>query len=1569
MGFKKEFVHLHLHTQFSLLDGAIKIKELPEYAQNLGYKAVAITDHGNLFGSYQFYTTLKEWGLKPIIGIEAYITKGSRKNKSGKVREDNYTDTKNNHIILIAKDDTGFKNLRTLTTIGYTEGLHQKPRIDLEVLNRYSEGLICLTACLKGLPTYYASKGEEKEAEKWLLKLVDIFGKEDLYVELQPHDLEEQKIANRVLIDLAKKHGLKLIATWDVHYLKPEDKVAHNILTALQMKTTYRELLQSPYGQKLQRMELHFASPEEVWKRFENTFDGWEKALLNTLEVAEKVSDRLEYFENKEYKMPVYEVPKGETLESYFKKLAIEGLKKRIAKGQARDDNLYWERLEYEMDVISKMGFPGYFLIVQDFINWARNKGIPVGPGRGCVLPETQVMLGSGALKPIKDISVGDFVLTHRGAVLPVLQKFEYDVEETLVRVEVGNEVLTLTEDHKVLALQDGENRLVWISAGKLKKDDFLVFPRQRSTNKEIVYDLLRFIEKGKTLRWDERFIYDERETTGFQPVKIPRFVKFDEFLAKILGCFISEKYTDIDEKGGVIIFNFPTKGEEYAQELLGLFEKVFNLKGKIDRLNNTLKVEFKSKIVAQFLRKLCGDKAINKQIPSEIVLNGKDKYVKTLIACIFRKGGRSSKTGNIKYITPSKSLAYQLRLLLARFGFWASITVEKKQRESWNPQYSLNISGKQLLLWNEAFKGFPIKLTHRGSFRNDTFFVDKKHIYLKIKKVEKVPYKGKVYDITVPFDHSYTTSAVSIHNSAGGSLVAYALGITDIDPIKHDLLFERFLNPDRVSMPDIDVDFCQERREEVINYVRQKYGKDNVSQIITYNVLKSKSVIRDVCRALGVPLEKADKLAKLIPQGETQGSQLSLEEMSDWTLGELKEKYGERPDIEDAVIKFREIINSDPSLKKAVEIGKKLEGLTRHTGFHAAGVVIAPKPLKELVPLFARNDKDKETKKENLAVATQYDMGALEGLGLLKMDLLGLKTLTELDLMKKMVKRLYGKEIDLLNLDYEDPKVYELLKSGKTTGVFQLESRGMQNLLLRLKPDRFDDLIAVLALYRPGPLKSGVIDSFIRRKHGEEKITYEFPELEPILRETYGIWAYQEQIMRMAQILAGFTPGEADTLRKAIGKKKKDLMKQMRDKFIEGAAKRGYDRKKIEELWNSIEKFASYSFNKSHSTAYAYVSFQTAYFKTYYPGVFFAVKLSTEKNENKFIALIKDAKLFGFEFLPPDINKSDIHFTLEEKEGKIYLRYGLSKIKGVGEEAAKAIKEAKKKYGKFKSLVDFIKKVDKRKVNKKVIEALIEAGAFDFTGESREVLLKKVRSQEKLSLSVGQNILFISESNKEKETPKVENFLELLRRERQLLGFYISGHPLDKYPHLLKRFKTRIEDIEEEESLYEVSIPGVIVDLEEKRTRSGKYMALFNLIDKTGLVECVIFPQTYEVLKDKVQEDAVVVVEGTLVTDFETDKRKLMVKKILIPEDVEKRLKIVLRFPEKVINGQFLEKLKKFLRRLSDPYEGIPTYITVYSSDGRVFEIELGREYWVLPNANNLNILKTKLGKYADIY
>ncbi len=1155
----REFVHLHLHTQYSLLDGAIKIEDLVKKAKEHGFKAVGVSDHGNLFGSFHFYRSLKSEGIKPIVGMEAYFTTGSRFDRKTKGSEDNITDKYNHHLILIAKDERGLKNLFKLSTLAYKEGFYYKPRIDYELLEKYGEGLIALTACLKGVPTYYASINEIRKAEEWVKKFKDIFG-EDLYLELQANDLQEQELANRNLIQIAKKLEVKLIATNDSHYLNPEDREAHSVLMAIQMKRTIHDITKS--GFRCANDGLHFASADEVWRKFEGKFDGWERALLNTLEVAEKVVDSFEFFDNHSYLLPEYRVPPGETLEGHLRELAIRGLKQRIARGQAKDSREYWDRLEYELDVINRMGFAGYFLIVQDFINWAKKKDIPVGPGRG----------------------------------------------------------------------------------------------------------------------------------------------------------------------------------------------------------------------------------------------------------------------------------------------------------------------------------------------------------------------------------------------SAAGSLVAYAIGITDVDPIRHGLLFERFLNPDRVSMPDIDVDFCQDNREKVIEYVRERYGKENVAQIITYNVMKAKQTLRDVARALGLPYSTADQLAKLIPQGDVQGTWLTLEEMYSTPMEILKERYGaHRGDIEDNVTKFRKLCKEDPQIDKLVKIALKLEGLTRHTSLHAAGVVIAPKPLDQLVPLFYDRDG---------AVATQYDMVKLEELGLLKMDFLGLKTLTELKSMRDLVRERHKVDIDFLSLPMDDEKVFRLLQEGNTTGVFQLESRGMKELLKRLKPDSFDDIVAVLALYRPGPLKSGLVDRYINRKHGREPVEYPFPELKEVLEETYGVIVYQEQVMKMSQILAGFTPGEADTLRKAIGKKKKDLMEKMREKFIKGAVERGYPEKKIVKLWEDIEKFASYSFNKSHSVAYGYISYWTAYMKAHYPAEFFAVKLSTEKNDNKFINLIKDAKLMGFTILPPDVNESEVSFKIEDSRK---IRFGIGRIKGVGEEAARAIVDARGK-GKFKGLPDFVSRVDNRKVNKKVIESLIKAGAFDFTSSRRDELLKR--------LSSGKNVAGLAQSSLF-SSPVEDKSLDdndILRMEKEVIGFYISGHPLDKYESLLMGKYTAVEELDEFERGAEVTVAGVISNLQIKKTKNGTYMALFSLIDRSGILEVVVFPGVYEEFREKISEDGVVVASGYIEEDVETESVKLVAKELLLPEEVPKNGNgyFTLVINEKDTKNGKLERLKELLdSHLSS--EGLQVMFEVLGKDFRAV-LNAPPDYRVVPSPGLINTLTNSL-------
>ncbi len=1131
----KDFVHLHLHTQYSLLDGAIKIKDLAKKAKEYGYKAVAITDHGNLFGTMSFYKEMKANGLKPIIGMEAYFTTGKRTEHKGKGSEDNITDRVNHHIILIAKNDTGLKNLMKLSSIAFMEGFYYKPRIDYEVLSQYSEGLIALTACLKGVPTFYAAQGKDDMAYEWVKKFKDIFG-DDLYLELQSNHIPAQETANRTLIEIAKKYNVKFAATNDCHYLLEEDFRAHNVLMAIQMKKTLQELGEDSFGHY---EGMYFAPPEQMYKKFEGKWDGWEEALLNTVEIAEKVSDSLSIFEDKSYKFPEFLKEANISISDYLREKAVEGLKNRIQKSQINKnipEKEYWDRLNYELDVIQKMGFDSYFLIVSDFINWSKSNNIPVGPGRG----------------------------------------------------------------------------------------------------------------------------------------------------------------------------------------------------------------------------------------------------------------------------------------------------------------------------------------------------------------------------------------------SAAGSLVAFALNITDVDPLKHGLIFERFLNPERISMPDIDVDFCMDNRDKVIDYVKEKYGKDSVAQIITYNTMKAKQTLRDVARAMGMAYKDADVLAKLIPQGNVQGTWLSLEEMYITPVEELMERYGHRGDIEDNVKKFRDLARKDPQIKELVEISIKLEGLTRHTSLHAAGIVIAPKPLIELAPLYL----DKSVKEESGNIATQYDMAHLEELGLVKMDFLGLKTLTELWKMKELVKQNKGVDIDFLSLDFNNKEIYDFLSTGNTVGVFQLESKGMRELIKRLKPDRFEDIVAALALYRPGPIKSGMVDKFINRKLGKEKIEYDFEELEEVLKETYGLIVYQEQIMFISNILAGFTMGEADNLRKAIGKKKADLMAKIKDDFIRRSCERGYPKDKIEKLWSEIEEFASYSFNKSHSVAYGYISFWTAYMKLYYPDEFYTVKFSTENSDKKFINLIKDARSFGINVLPPDINKSSVDFKIEAP-GRI--RFGLGRIKGVGEDTARHIKSVQEKLGRdFTSFQDFTKNTDNRKVNKKVLEALSKAGAFDSILEksgykNREEFLLRLLNSQDVS-SIAQRSLFGIKAQKPADNQ--ESSIDILKLEKEVLGFYISNHPLDKYQWVLSHGTniTNIEDIDDttqDNMDKEYILAGVISDLQVKKTKNGTYMAIFNLIDKTDIIEVVVFPDKYASSQSVIKEDEVVIVKGTLDIDIENENLKIVANDIFSVDSLLNHYStITLKLDTDKARNGFLEKLKNLLDR-----------------------------------------------------
>ncbi|WP_457641094.1 DNA polymerase III subunit alpha [Persephonella sp.] len=1146
----RDFVHLHLHTHYSLLDGAIKIKDLAEKAKEYGYKAVAITDHGNIFGAIEFYQEMKKVGIKPIIGMEAYFT-ANRFEKKGEGSDDILSD-KNYHLILHAKDKKGFENLMKLSSLAYTEGFYYKPRIDWELLEKYHEGLICQTACLKGFVPHLLVQGREKEAYEYAKRLKDIFG-DDLYFEIQLNGLEEQDVANKGLIEFAKKLGVKVVATNDSHYLNKEDQQAHDVIKALQMKLTLKQLKEK--GKAFKVSGLHFTTPEEMYKKFK----GYEEALKNTIEIAEKCNVEIDTAETRGYLFPKYQIPgldreaTDEEKAEYFEKLAWEGLEKRLSEKEnlsKQQVEEYRERLKYEIEVIKQMGFPEYFLIVQDFINHAKKNGIPVGPGRG----------------------------------------------------------------------------------------------------------------------------------------------------------------------------------------------------------------------------------------------------------------------------------------------------------------------------------------------------------------------------------------------SAAGSLVAYTLGITDVDPLQHGLIFERFLNPDRISMPDIDVDFCMERREKVIDYVKDKYGERNVAQIITYNFMKSKMVIRDVARVLGFSYAEADKIAKMILPGPVQGSTLTIEENLE------------------ANPEFRKLYETDPKVKELIDLAKKLEGMARHTGIHAAGVVIAPGPLENFVPVYVDKDGTK---------ATQFDMGTLEMLGLVKMDFLGLKTITELDYMRRLIKERHNVEIDFLKLPIDDLEVYKLLQSGKTTGVFQLESKGMQDLLTRLKPDKFDEIIAILALFRPGPLMSGMVDEFIERKHGRKPVEYPFEEVKEVLEETYGLIVYQEQVMFMANILSGFTMAEADTLRKAIGKKKADVMAKMKDRFINGAIERGFDKNKITQLWEDIEKFASYSFNKSHSTAYAYLTYWTAYIKTYYPEEFFTVKLSTEGNDNKFLNLLLDMEDFNIKLLPPDINKSKAEFSIEEK-GKI--RFGLARIKNVGEQSAKDIVQERESNGLYKDIFDIAERLDSKKLNKRVLEALIKAGAFDFTEIDRGMMLasidkalstgQKAREQK----ASGQNSLFgLIQQPEEKIDVAYEQVEPLTEKEKldyekEVLGFYISGHPLNAYKKELQGYVTKINKLSERKTGDRIKIAGVISDIKKKKTRSGNTMAILSIQDETGIIDVRAFTEKMEDTSF-LEKDRIVTVDGTIEINEEQERVSMNAISIKPIEEINKQVKAVkFRLPkEKAING-----VAKKIRDICLKHRGDKEVIIEVFENGKFYcEIAAHSDFYVDINDN----------------
>ena len=1046
----KYFTHLHTHTEFSLLDGATSLDKLINFAKKQNMPAIAITDHGNVFGAVKFFEKCKAAKIKPVIGIEMYFT------EDAKIRN---SDNKYYHLILLVKNKTGYENLCKLISFAYQDGFYFKPRIDYEILEKHAEGLVVTTACLGGHIPKLLMQNNYEQAEKRIDWFLRVFGAENFYFEVQPEDQEEQTVLNQKLFEWSARKGVQVVATCDSHYSSLDDHEAHETMLAIQTRRKFDDPDRFTFG----KCRAYLRTQDEMLAIFKDH----PEAVYNSGKIADMCNFE---FETGKLFFPNFEIPANHTQASFFKELCQAGLENLISKQRILVENrdLYQARLDLEVDLITRMGFIGYFLVVSDFIQWSKRNSIPVGPGRG----------------------------------------------------------------------------------------------------------------------------------------------------------------------------------------------------------------------------------------------------------------------------------------------------------------------------------------------------------------------------------------------SAAGSLVAWTLEITNIDPIKYNLLFERFLNPERITMPDIDIDFCIEGRERVINYVKDKYGHDKVCQIITFGTMMAKGVIKDVARTLDLPFEDANAITNLIPE------QLKI------TLDEAIEKEP----------KLNNLIESNPKVRKIFEIAKKLEGITRHASKHAAGIVIAPARIDHMLPIYIPPKTNE--------LVTQYAMTELESIGFLKIDMLGLKNLTLVDKVVREIKNNHGICIDIDQIPLDDPKTFALICAGKTSGVFQLESDGLKEVLRKLQPDKFEDIIAVNALYRPGPLGSGMVDDFIARRHGQQKISYLFSELEPVLQETYGVIVYQEQVIKIASVIGGYSLGEADILRRAMGKKKAEVMAEQKQIFMQKSVARNFDAKKAEELFDLMAYFAGYGFNKSHSAAYAMIAYQTAYLKANYPAEFIASLISLEASHpDKMSFYLAEVKELGLKLLPPDINKSKIDFSVVNNQ----ILFGLIGIKNVGDTALQAIKLERDKKP-FVDLLDFCKRVDLRVVNKRIIENLICAGAFDIQfgnrAQKHEALsnLMEVAIEHKQAISTGQMGLFsakkVDQSHSGYTLPNIPDWdiKTKLAKESEVMGFYLSAHPLDSYQNYIDwlkipSFSQTVEKYSNQNSANEpiVTCFGLKKNLRTITTKKGDPMAFMQLEDLSSTSEIIIFPKQYRKLEDLLENHDAFIVQGNL--------------------------------------------------------------------------------------------------------
>ena len=1467
-----KFTHLHCHSEYSLLDGLPKIDEFLNYVKKLGMDSVALTDHGNIYGAVEFYKKAIERGIKPIIGCEAYLAFEKMTQERPNIDDKRY------HLVLLVKNERGYKNLVKLITRSHLEGFYYKPRIDEEILAQYSEGLIGLSACLQGkIPKLILAKKID-EAQKTALKYQEIFGSENFYLELQHHpNLKEQKIVNKALINISEKLKIPLVATNDSHYLKPEDADAQDVLMLINTGADPND----PERLTLKADDFSLRSTEKMIEDF--------KEIPEAIENTQKIADLCSFqFELGKTKLPKFEVPNEKTLDGYLKELCFEGLKRKYGGNPGEDYNppatlpQKWapilKRLNYELEVIKQTGFASYFLIVQDFVNWAKANRIVVGPGRGCFLPNTKILMANGEQENIQEIKIGNFVISRDGKKRKVTNIFNYDVNEKVAIIKSKMPTfkkVELTQDHKVLTVRHQmcpvmkskkstickptcnracknklwkNYKLQWIEAKNLEKNDLLVYPiTPQHQSKKIIFDLIKF---DKNLQGNNKYVWYEIGSNKLILKKIKRFIKLDKNLARLFGYYVAEGWGRTKNELATIGFGFHKDELENINEVRKLLKKVFNLGStiKFHKTRNSCQVFGYSKIVPLFFQKICGEGVLNKHVPRQI-FERPNKIIIQFLTTLFKGDGSHKDRMRFSFDSISLDLVSQVKMLLARLGIMSSIKTRRPKHKNWHTSFKLTVSGKQLFDFNNLFKEFQVQIRKQRFYRNDTF-IQGNYVYFPVKNVEFKNYRGKVYDFTVKKDVSYVANDITVHNSVGGSLVAYLLNITNIDPIKYNLLFERFLNASRISPPDIDLDFTDRRRNEVIDYIRQKYGQDKVAQIITFGTMAARAVVRDVGRAFEYPYSFCDQIAKMIPFGQTL----------DETLAKIPE--------------FRQLYETDERARKLIDFAKKLEGVARHASTHACGIVISAEPLDNIVPLQHPTQND-------LNIVTQYGMHSIEDLGLLKVDLLGLKNLTIIEDTLSRIYVVQNKKIDIENIPLDDKVTYKLLQRGDCIGVFQLESEGMRRYLKQLKPTELEDIIAMVALYRPGPMQ--FIPDYIAGKHKKKKIEYLHPKLEPILESTYGVGIYQEQLMQIARELAGFSLSEADTLRKAIGKKIKSLLDAQKEKFISGCEKNGVKKEISQKIWEWVLPFARYGFNRSHSCAYALIAYQTAFLKAHFPVEFMASLLTSEKADVERIGfLIEECKRMGIEVLPPDINESLKNFTVIP--GKNQIRFGLLAIKNVGENIVEAIVRERKEGGSFQLIEDFISRIDPRVLNKKSLESLIKAGVFDKLAERNQLLMSletflEFNRENHRTKITGQKGLFDGiKLNNKIQLPKAKPATksEKIFWEKELLGLFVSSNPLEDFRKILEKKAVKISELTvnltdrkgrqffwRRNLQNQVRIGGIISKIKKIITKNGKPMLFMDLEDLSNKIEVIVFPGVIERNPSAFQENKIVFISG----------------------------------------------------------------------------------------------------------